>query len=49
MAAQTAVKHHFLFMLLLGDALFYLMLTTKDCAHTKCLTLWINLITQMCS
>jgi len=30
MAAQTAVKHHFLFMLLLGDALFYLLLMTKD-------------------
>jgi len=39
MAEQTAVKHHFLFMLLLGDALFYLMLMPKDCAHTKCPTL----------
>jgi hypothetical protein len=39
MAEQTAVKHHFLFVLLLGDALFYLMLMTKDYAHTKCLTL----------
>jgi hypothetical protein len=39
MAAKTAVKHHFLFMLLLGDALFSLMFITKDCANTKCLRL----------
>jgi len=39
MAEQTAVRHHFLFMLLLCDALLYLMLMTKDYAHTMCLTL----------